>query len=74
MATPGKHVVHVVFAADLGDRSLAAVRSTDEAVRGHRLFSPGDLGDVVLHPPIQRFLRHWRPGDPSAYLGRLWAP
>jgi hypothetical protein len=28
----------------------------------------------VLHPPIQRFLRRWRPGDPLVYLGTLWAP
>ena len=73
-ATRGKHVVHIVFAADLGERSLEHVSSEDSAVRGHRLFSPDDLDEVVLHPPIQRFLRRWRPGDPSAYLGRLWVP
>jgi hypothetical protein len=28
----------------------------------------------VLHPPIQRFLTRWRPGDPVVYLGPLWAP
>jgi hypothetical protein len=28
----------------------------------------------VLHPPIQRFLARWRPGDPVVYLGALWAP
>jgi hypothetical protein len=28
----------------------------------------------VLHPPIQRFLRRWEPGDPAVYLGSLWAP
>jgi hypothetical protein len=27
-----------------------------------------------LHPPIQRFLRRWQPGDPVVYLGALWAP
>lgn len=73
-ATPGKHVVHVVFAADLGDRSLEHVTSVDAAVRGHRVFAPDELDGIVLHPPIQRFLQRWRPGDPSAYLGRLWAP
>ena len=72
--SPGKHVVHIVFAADLGDRSLEHVSSLDTAVRGHRLFGADDLDDIVLHPPIQRFLRRWRPGDPSAYLGRLWVP
>ena len=33
-----------------------------------------ELDDVVLHPPIQRFLRRWEPGDPAVYLGSLWAP
>jgi ADP-ribose pyrophosphatase YjhB (NUDIX family) len=68
-----KHVVHIIFAGDLGDRSLEAVTSRDVAVRGHRLFRVDELGDVVLHPPIQRFLQRWRPGDPAVYLGALWA-
>ena len=69
-----KHVVHIVFAGDLTGRSLEAVRSEDAAVRGHRLFWIEDLDGVVVHPPIQRFLRRWRPGDPVAYLGALWVP
>jgi ADP-ribose pyrophosphatase YjhB (NUDIX family) len=69
-----KHVVHIIFAGDLGGRSLEAVTSRDAAVRGHRLFELGDLDDVVLHPPIQRFLRRWQPGDPAVYLGELWVP
>ena len=69
-----KHVVHIVFAGDLSGRSLERVTSTDAAVRGHRLFALGELDSVVLHPPIQRFLRRWQPGDPVAYLGALWAP
>jgi ADP-ribose pyrophosphatase YjhB (NUDIX family) len=68
-----KHVVHIIFAGDLGGRSLEAVTSKDAAVRGHRLFRLDELDDVVLHPPIQRFLRRWRPGDPAVYLGALWA-
>jgi ADP-ribose pyrophosphatase YjhB (NUDIX family) len=68
-----KHVVHIVFAGDLGDRSLETVTSTDAAVRGHRLFRLDELDDVVLHPPIHRFLQRWRPGDPAVYLGALWA-
>jgi ADP-ribose pyrophosphatase YjhB (NUDIX family) len=68
-----KHVVHIIFAADLGARSLEAVTSNDAAVRGHRLFSVEELDDVVLHPPIQRFVQRWRPGDPAVYLGALWA-
>jgi ADP-ribose pyrophosphatase YjhB (NUDIX family) len=69
-----KHVVHIVFSGDLSGRSLERVTSKDAAVRGHRLFRVDELDGVVLHPPIQRFLRRWRPGDPIAYLGALWAP
>ena len=68
-----KHVVHIIFAADL-DGSLEHVVSLDEAVRGHRLFGLDELEGVVLHPPIQRFLSRWRPGDPAVYLGALWTP
>jgi 8-oxo-dGTP diphosphatase len=69
-----RHVVHIIFAGDLSGRSLDRVTSQDAAVRGHRLFDPGELDGVVLHPPIQRFLRRWEPGDPAVYLGSLWAP
>jgi ADP-ribose pyrophosphatase YjhB (NUDIX family) len=69
-----KHVVHIVFSGDLSGRSLEQVTSKDAAVRGHRLFGVEELDGIVLHPPIQRFLRRWRPGDPIAYLGALWAP
>ncbi len=69
-----KHVVHIIFAGDLTGRSLEQVESHDAAVRGHRLFNLEDLDGVVLHPPIQRFLQRWQPGDPVAYLGRLWVP
>jgi 8-oxo-dGTP diphosphatase len=69
-----KHVVHIIFAGDLSGRSLEAVTSQDAAVRGHRLFAPVDLSAIVLHPPIQRFLTRWQPGDPAVYLGAMWAP
>jgi ADP-ribose pyrophosphatase YjhB (NUDIX family) len=69
-----KHVVHIIFAADLSGRSLERVTSTDAAVRGHRLFDPAELDGIVLHPPLQRFLGRWQPGDPAVYLGALWAP
>lgn len=69
-----KHVVHIIFAGDLTGRSLERVTSSDAAVRGHRLFALAELEDVVLHPPIQRFLARWQPGDPVVYLGPLWAP
>ncbi len=71
---PDKHVVHVIFAGELPNGSLEAVTSRDAAVRGHRLFDGDELDSVVLHPPIRRFLQRWRPGDPTVYLGSLWAP
>jgi 8-oxo-dGTP diphosphatase len=72
-AFPAKHVVHIVFASELGGRSLEAVTSRDAAVRGHRLFAADELAGLALHPPIQRFLERWQPGDPVVYLGSLWA-
>ena len=71
---PAKHVVHIIFAGDLSGRSLERVTSQDAAVRGHRLFALDELDDIVMHPPIQRFLKRWRPGDPVVYLGALWVP
>lgn len=68
-----KHVVHIIFSGDLGG-SLEFVTSRDEAVRGHGLFALDELDSLVLHPPIQRFLARWRPGDPAVYLGALWTP
>jgi 8-oxo-dGTP diphosphatase len=68
-----KHVVHIIFAADLSHRSLGDVETRDAAVKGARLFSNEELGDIVLHPPIKRFLGRWQPGDPAVYLGALWA-
>jgi hypothetical protein len=42
-------------------------------VRGARLFTLEEIGEVVLHPPITRFVQRWQPGDPAVYLGSLWA-
>ncbi len=72
-ALRAKHVVHIIFAGHLGGRSLEAVTSQDSAVRGHRLFGRDELAGIALHPPIQRFLARWEPGDPTVYLGTLWA-
>jgi 8-oxo-dGTP diphosphatase len=69
-----KHVVHIMFAGDLTGRSLEAATSRDAAVRGHRLFGVDELAGLPLHPPIQRFLARWEPGDPAVYLGAMWAP
>jgi hypothetical protein len=66
--------VNIIFAGFLGGRSLEAVTSRDAAVRGHRLFDVDELDGLSLHPPIQRFLARWQPGDPVVYLGSLWAP
>ena len=68
-----KHVVHVIFSADVSG-SLEDVASEDDAVGNHRLFAPAELEDLVVHPPIQRFLQRWQPGDPAVYLGEMWVP
>jgi ADP-ribose pyrophosphatase YjhB (NUDIX family) len=71
---PGdRHVVHIVFGCDLSDHSLAHIESADSAVSGLRLFTREELGEIVLHPPIKRFVQRWRPGDPAVYLGSLWS-
>jgi 8-oxo-dGTP diphosphatase len=66
-----KHVVHVIFAADVSG-SLEDVSSQDETIRGHRAFRLAELDSITLHPPIQRFLQRWQPGDPAVYLGEMW--
>jgi len=68
-----KHVVHVIFAADVTG-SLEDVVSHDDAVRGHRAFRMRELDAIALHPPIHRFLQRWQPGDPATYLGEMWVP
>jgi 8-oxo-dGTP diphosphatase len=74
LGAPLKHVVHIVFAGYLGGRSLERVTSADAAIHNHRLFDVDELTGIALHPPIQRFLARWQPGDPTVYLGSLWAP
>jgi ADP-ribose pyrophosphatase YjhB (NUDIX family) len=73
-SAPVRHVVHIIFAGDLGGRSLVEVASNDLAVRGHRLFAVEELAGIPVHPPIQRFLARWQQGDPMVYLGSMWAP
>ena len=68
-----KHVVHVVFAGELTDRSPMSSPATRPCA-GHRLFDLDELEGLALHPPIGRFLRRFQPGDPCVYLGSLWAP
>src|SRR4029077_11624559 len=50
-----KHVVHIIFAADLSHRSLHDVETKDAAVKGARLFSPDALGDGMVHHTDKRF-------------------
>ena len=71
---PAKHVVHIIFAGYLGGQSLARTGSSDTAVRNQRLFELEEISEIALHPPIQRFLARWQPGDPIVYLGAMWAP
>ena len=73
MVPSRKHVVHIIFSADLSHRSLSDVETHDAAVKGARLFSDDELDEIVVHPPIKRFLERWQPGDPAVYLGALWA-
>jgi ADP-ribose pyrophosphatase YjhB (NUDIX family) len=68
-----RHVVHIIFGADLSHRSLEDVQSHDPSVSGTRLFSLDELEEIVVHPPIKRFVQRWQPGDPAVYLGSLWA-
>jgi hypothetical protein len=49
------------------------VASSDDAVRGHRLFGLDELDGITIHPPIARFLARYEPGDPCVYLGARWA-
>ena len=60
-----KHVVHIIFAGDLGDRSLDAVTSRDAAVRGHRLFAVSGAGGSrapPADPALPDALAAGRPG------------
>ena len=70
---PGdRHVIHIVFGVDLSNRSLDDFETNDATIRGLRLFSLDEFEDIVLHPPMKRFVERWRPGDPAMYLGSLW--
>ena len=70
---PRKHVVHVIFHAVAGDSSSSSDVVRTKRVRGHRLLHPRRSASISVHPPIQRFLERWQPGDPFVHLGELWA-
>ncbi len=68
----GRHLVHVIFAADVDD-SLEHVSSSDAVIRNHRLMSRAEVSEADLRPPIQRFVARFQPGDPFVSLGPVWA-
>ena len=74
-AAPRKHVVHIIFAADLSHRSLDDVETKDAAVKGARLFSNDELRGRRRAPADQavpRALAAGRPGRlPRRALGAL---
>jgi ADP-ribose pyrophosphatase YjhB (NUDIX family) len=70
---PRKHIVHLVFHGDVADDQFAKISTADVTIRGHQLFSTGELGTLDLRPPIHRFVERWMPGDPFVHLGQLWA-
>src|SRR4051794_41441983 len=53
-AFAAKHVVHIIFAGDLGGRSLEAVTAQGAPGGGHRPFWGNDLGGGVPSPPVAR--------------------
>jgi hypothetical protein len=63
----------VIFGADLSNRSLEDVEIQDPVIHGARLFSIEEIEEIVVHPPMKRFVQRWQPGDPAVYLGSLWA-
>ena len=66
---PRKHVVHVIFHADVSGHSLESVTSADGAIHGHRLMDRAVLASIVLRPPILRFLVRWRWGVGLVVVG-----
>src|SRR4051812_35672641 len=59
-----KHVIHVIWGAAVSARSREEGETRAAATHAARLFSPPELEEIVLPPPIKRFLGRWRPGDP----------
>ena len=55
--------------------TFGKARRSDVALSSPRepAYDPAELDGIVLHPPLQRFLGRWQPGDPAVYLGALWA-
>lgn len=72
-----KHVIHVIYAADLCQD--VASRATppaprDPAVLAAQFFTAGELAALALHPPVADVLARFLERLPQhmEYLGRLW--
>jgi len=68
-----RHIVHLIFSAELPADGLDRLTLGDASIRDLRLFHTADLGECDLRPPIHRFVERWRPGDPFVYLGSVWS-
>ena len=69
-----KHVVHVIFAADVTGSLEDVVLAGRRRARAPGVPRRASSTTITLHPPIQRFLQRWQPGDPAVYLGEMWVP
>ena len=70
----GRHILHLVFAIELGTASVELFSSDDAAVLGHAFVDQQELDGLDLRPPIHDYLRGYRPGDAFVSLGRMWVP
>jgi 8-oxo-dGTP diphosphatase len=70
----GRHILHMVFAIDLGTASVESFSSDDAAVLGHAFVAQQELAGLDLRPPIHDYLRDYRAGDAFVSLGRMWVP
>ena len=62
---------------NIGVRGLSPTRSSRVLLLEDGIplaYAPYGDNAAYYHPPIERFLRRWRPGDPVVYLGALRAP
>ncbi|MGO8683190.1 MAG: NUDIX domain-containing protein [Thermoleophilia bacterium] len=68
-----KHVLHVVFAAELGGEPVSLL-SGDDAIRAVATVAAPELCQLDLRPPICRYLQDCLRELPTemTYLGRQW--
>lgn len=70
----GRHLIHIVFAAECTEENVQALKVGDPDVHELRLFSRRDLLTIPIHPPVAGFFAEWRPKTPFVHFGPLWAP